>query len=204
MNDVWCKKYDSGVDTKVLKNNSGLATSFILKCCICPYRVKISSDYHERTQIATVNIRYVYIMRSIGRGAEARRIFWALMNLPQPSTRFVPCNKRLINAVKLVSEETMQNAAQEADWENGSNKNIAVAVDGTRQKRSYSSLNDVVTVISIDTGKVIDVEILSKYCMCSNKGSHKKDFKCNFEGSSGSMEVEGASRIFQRSFIYIT
>ncbi|GFU06593.1 uncharacterized protein NPIL_101721 [Nephila pilipes] len=48
MNDVWCKKCDSGVDMQVLKNNTGLAVSFVLKCCICPCREKFSSlDYHE-------------------------------------------------------------------------------------------------------------------------------------------------------------
>ncbi|GFU16253.1 uncharacterized protein NPIL_87171 [Nephila pilipes] len=72
-------------------------------------------------------------MRFIGRGAEAGRMFCALMNLPQPPTRFAPYNKRLLNAVKLISEETVQMAAQEAVRENGSNKNIAVAVDGTWQ-----------------------------------------------------------------------
>ncbi|GFU05933.1 uncharacterized protein NPIL_565311 [Nephila pilipes] len=136
-NDVRCKKCDNGMDMQVLKNNSGLAISFVLKCCVCPYRVEFSSsDYHERTQRATVNTRYVYAMRSIGRGAEAGRMFCALMNLPQPPTRFAPYNKRLLNAVKLVSEETMQKATQEAVLENGSNNNIAVAVDGTWQKRA--------------------------------------------------------------------
>ncbi|GFU11410.1 uncharacterized protein NPIL_323521 [Nephila pilipes] len=110
-NDVRCKKCDNGMDMQVLKNNSGLAISFVLKCCVCPYRVEFSSsDYHEGTQRATVNTRYVYVMRSIGRGAEAGRMFCALMNLPQPPTRFTPYNKRLLNAVKLVSEETMQKA----------------------------------------------------------------------------------------------
>ncbi|GFS67048.1 uncharacterized protein NPIL_230001 [Nephila pilipes] len=87
-NDVRCKKCDSGMDMQVLKNNSGLAISFVLKCCICPYRVEFSfSDYHGGNQITIVNIRYVYAMRSIGRGAEAGRMFCALMNLTQPHAR---------------------------------------------------------------------------------------------------------------------
>ncbi|GFV35024.1 uncharacterized protein TNCV_316981 [Trichonephila clavipes] len=59
-------------------------------------------------------------MRSIGKGAEAGRMFCGVMNLPQPPTRFSP---------------------------------YAVAVDGTWQKRGYTSLNGVNTVTSIDTGK---------------------------------------------------
>ena len=41
---------------------------------------------------------------------------------------------------------------------------IGVSVDGTWQKRGFSSLNRVVADISIDNGKVIDVEPMSRYC----------------------------------------
>ncbi|KAH9374935.1 hypothetical protein HPB48_014654 [Haemaphysalis longicornis] len=36
--------------------------------------------------------------------------------------------------------------------------------DGTRQKREHPSLNDCVSVISVDTGKAIDGEALSSSC----------------------------------------
>ncbi|GFW68256.1 uncharacterized protein TNCV_1881361 [Trichonephila clavipes] len=98
-----------------------------------------SSNFHEGTQIATINTRFVYAMRSIGKGAEAGRMFCGVMNLPQPPTRFSPY------------------------------------------------------------GKVIDVDILSKYCACKNLPFHEKDCKRNYVGSSGAMEIQGASKIFQRS-----
>ncbi|GFW25651.1 uncharacterized protein TNCV_1309121 [Trichonephila clavipes] len=166
-NEVHCKMCNSGLDMQVLKGKSGLAITFVLKCFACPYRVEFSSsNFHEGTQIATINTRFVYAMRSIGKGAEAGRVFCGVMNLPQPPTRFSP---------------------------------YAVAVDGTWQKRGYTSLNGVVTVTSIDTGKVIDVDILSKYCACKNLPFHEKDCKRNYVGSSGAMEIQGASKIFQRS-----
>ncbi|GFX71216.1 uncharacterized protein TNCV_3409861 [Trichonephila clavipes] len=133
------------------------------------------------------------------KGAEAGRMFCGVMNLPQPPTRFSPYGKRILNAAKLVYEDSIQNAAKEAICENEGNKNIAVAVDGTWQKRGYTSLNGVVTVTSIDTGKVIDVDSLSKYCACKNLPFHEKDCKRNYVGSSGAMEIQGASKIFQRS-----
>ncbi|GFV18929.1 uncharacterized protein TNCV_4758141 [Trichonephila clavipes] len=179
---------------------SGLAITFVLKCFACPYRVEFSSsNFHEGTQIATINTRFVYAMCSIGKGAEAGRMFCGVMNLPQPHTRFSPYGKRILNAAKLVYEDSIQNAAKEAIFEKEGNKNIAVAVDGTWQKRGYTSLNGVVTVTSIDTGKVIDVDILSKYCACKNLPFHEKDCKKNYVGSSGAMEIQGASKIFQRS-----
>ncbi|GFY16229.1 uncharacterized protein TNCV_2348741 [Trichonephila clavipes] len=166
-NEVHCKMCNSGLDMQVLKGKSGLAITFVLKCFACPYRVEFSSsNFHEGTQIATINTRFVYAMRSIGKGAEAGRMFCGVMNLPQPPTRFAP---------------------------------YAVAVDGTWQKRGYTSLNGVVTVTSIDTGKGIDVDILSKYCACKNLPFHEKDCKRNYVGSSGAMEIQGASKIFQRS-----
>ncbi|GFS60275.1 uncharacterized protein TNCV_2827531 [Trichonephila clavipes] len=172
-NEVHCKICNSGLDMQVLKGKSGLAITFVLKCFACPYRVEFSSsNFHEGTQIATINTRFVYAMRSIGKGAEAGRMF---------------CG------------DSIQNAAKEAICEKEGNKNIAVAVDGTWQKRGYTSLNGVVTVTSIDTGKVIDVDILSKYCACKNLPFHEKDCKRNYVGSSGVMEIQGASKIFQRS-----
>ncbi|GBN79115.1 hypothetical protein AVEN_32907-1 [Araneus ventricosus] len=162
---VNCKNCNSGLELQVLKSTSGLAVSFILNCFKCEYTHEFSSsDFHEGTQIATVNTRYVYTLRSIGKGAEAGRMFCAVMNLPQPPTRFQEYNKRLLNATRAVCESTMQTAAKEAIVENNSDNNIAMTVDGTWQKRGYKSLNGVVTVASMDTGKVIDVDELSKYC----------------------------------------
>ncbi|GFY16766.1 uncharacterized protein TNCV_2788881 [Trichonephila clavipes] len=176
-NEVHCKMCNSGLDMQFLKGKSGLAIAFVLKCFACPYRVEFSSsNFHEGTQIATINTRFVYAMRSIGKGAEAGRMF---------------CG------------DSIQNAAKEAICENEGNKNIAVAVNGTWQKRGYTSLNGVVTVTSIDTGKVIDVDILSKYCACKNLPFHEKDCKRNYVGSSGAMEIQGASKIFNGHYLYI-
>ncbi|GFU23192.1 uncharacterized protein TNCV_3516211 [Trichonephila clavipes] len=123
-------------------------------------------------------------MHSIGRGGETGRIFCGIMNLPQPPTRFSPYGKRILSAAKFVYDDSILNAAKESLCENEGNKNIAVVVDGTLQKGGYTSLNGVVTVISTVTGKVIDVDILSKYCTCKNLPFHEKDCKRNSVGSS--------------------
>ncbi|GFX13186.1 uncharacterized protein TNCV_2989501 [Trichonephila clavipes] len=178
-NEVHCKMCNSGLDMQVLKGKSGMAIMFVLKCFACPYRVEFSSsNFHEGTQIATINTRFVCAMRSIGKGAEAGRMFCGIMNLLQPPTRFSPYGKPILNAAKFVYEDSIQNAANEAICENEGNKIIAVAVDGTWQKRGYTSLIGIVTVTSIDT---------------------EKDCKRNYVGSSGAMEIQGASKIFQLS-----
>ncbi|KAF8773537.1 hypothetical protein HNY73_016192 [Argiope bruennichi] len=79
-------------------------------------------------------------------------------------------------------------------------RDISVALDGTWQKRGHSSMNGVITATSLDTGKVIDFECLSKYCFtCKNISSNCENCQKNYEGSSGGMEEKGAMKIFQRS-----
>ncbi|GFU87768.1 uncharacterized protein TNCV_1892051 [Trichonephila clavipes] len=63
-------------------------------------------------------------------------------------------------------------------------RDLAVAVDGSWQKRGFSSKNGLLTVTSVDTGKVIDVEVFSKHCICPNKTKHLQNCKRNFEGYS--------------------
>lgn len=81
------------------------------------------------------------------------------------------------------------------------NRDITVALDGSWQKRGHTSQNGVVTAISVSTGKVIDVQILSKHCRCPKRfeKEHKANCAANYMGSSGGMEVSGVVDIFTRS-----
>ncbi|GFX82397.1 hypothetical protein TNCV_2870781 [Trichonephila clavipes] len=61
-------------------------------------------------------------------------------------------------------EDSLKAAVHETVIANDNNSNIAVAVDGTWHKRGYSLLNGVVCATSVENGKVIDFEALTKYC----------------------------------------
>ncbi|GBM99922.1 hypothetical protein AVEN_248279-1 [Araneus ventricosus] len=80
-----------------------------------------------------------------------------------------------------------------------------VSVDGKWQRRCYSSLNGCATVISIDTGNVLDDEIMSHYCRtCEANGNFRYKNKenheySNFVVSSGNMEPVGVYRMFEQS-----
>ncbi|GBN05699.1 hypothetical protein AVEN_95474-1 [Araneus ventricosus] len=80
-----------------------------------------------------------------------------------------------------------------------------VSVGGTWQRRGYSSLNGCTTVISIDTGKVLDAEIMCHYyrtCKTNDnvRYKNKENHECsNYVGSSGNMESVGVHRMFERS-----
>ena len=90
---------------------------------------------------------------------------------------------------------------------------VGVSVDGTWQRKGFTSMNGVVTAISVDSGKVVDVSILSKSCKgCvrmkpvekSDRARYelwKASHKCslNYTGSSPNMEKVGAQTMFGRS-----
>ncbi|GBN94793.1 hypothetical protein AVEN_30690-1 [Araneus ventricosus] len=122
---------------------------------------------------------------------------------------FRSLEKRILLAVTEVAKKTMANAAQEVKTLKNSQENVTrcgVCVDGTWQRRGYSSLNGCVSDLSIDTGKILDVEIMSQYCRTCKKlkgvPKHMKPSKhncSNHKGSSANMESVGAYRIFKRS-----
>ncbi|GFV84479.1 uncharacterized protein TNCV_5007411 [Trichonephila clavipes] len=112
---------------------------------------------------------------------------------------FVLMKLNHLPATRETCEHSMAEAVREAVDENDGKRDLAFAVDGSWQKRGFSSKNGLVTVTSVDTGKVIDVEVFSKHCICPNKTKHLQNCKRNFEGYSGKMEVAGALSIFQRS-----
>lgn len=46
----------------------------------------------------------------------------------------------------------------------GITTDIGISCDGSWQRRGYSSMNGVVTVISMDNGKILDSEPMSRHC----------------------------------------
>jgi hypothetical protein len=89
---------------------------------------------------------------------------------------------------------------------------ISISFDGSWHRRGRSSHNGVGVVVDVDTGLVLDTEVLSNICVACEKGPnpgsenfgawfgrHKGTCQKNFEGSSNAMEAEAAERIFKRS-----
>ncbi|GFW23051.1 uncharacterized protein TNCV_3801521 [Trichonephila clavipes] len=116
-----------------------------------------------------LNTRLVYAMRCIGKGAESARMFCGIMNLPPPPTKFSKYNHILLQATRETCEHSMAEAVREAVDENDGKRDLAVAVDGSWQKRGFSSKNGLVTVTSVDTGKVIDVEVFQNIVFVRTK-----------------------------------
>ena len=92
------------------------------------------------------------------------------------------------------------------NFSNDAIANITVSWDAAWGRRGFASLNGMCTLIS--GRKVIDTEVLTKYCHSCNLWEHKKNssnydttYKCpiNHNGSTRSMEAAGIIRMFSRS-----
>ncbi|EFN64887.1 hypothetical protein EAG_02546, partial [Camponotus floridanus] len=90
---------------------------------------------------------------------------------------------------------------------------ITVSGDGSWRKRGFSSLFGITSLIGCHTGKILDVQVKSKYCkQCEywkNKSetseyeqwyaTHADDCQANHQGSAGKMEVDTMVEMFARS-----
>ena len=97
------------------------------------------------------------------------------MNLPKPMTRcnYDKLSNLLRDAVKSVAETSMKNAARTIRANiNVNDDDIqvdpGVSVDGSWQRRGSSSINGVVTVISIENSKILYTETICQLCKACN------------------------------------
>ncbi|KAJ8876158.1 hypothetical protein PR048_024067 [Dryococelus australis] len=95
----------------------------------------------------------------------------------------------------------MKSATEETVTQNINDRDLTVALDGSWHRRRHVSLYGVVTCASVNTGKVIDVDIISKHCTCKDelKGKHEEVCSANHKGTSGNMEVSDVVNFFNRS-----
>lgn len=192
-----CKSVNSVHMSEVQQSRKGLSTRIRLECKYCKYSASTMTSPVNTRKIACVNLRFTYAMRCLGKGQQAARVFCSLMDLPPPARKFHTYNKVLCESLEAVAQGSMLNAAKETK-EMEESADTTVVIDGSWQKRGFSSLHGVVTATSLLSGKVLDVQTYSKYCTGCNKSG---DHNCvrNFDGYSGGMEVEGALAICMRS-----
>lgn len=86
------------------------------------------------------------------------------------------------------TEETVElNASDDGNV----SRDISVGIDGTWQRRGFSSLNGVVSVSSFETSKILNIKVLTKYChTCITSRNNVAPHFCdkNYEGSRRSKE----------------
>ena len=206
--------------TLVEISKQGLAFKFELKCNECEWSHSFwNSKKKKKKRNFDINTRVCYSMRRIGKGHQGLKKFLYLMNHPPPMTEknYRKMSYKLHAAIKCVATDVMKEACMEIIASDSNNTDgiheTAVSVDGTWQRRGFSSLNGAVAALSIQTGKVLDIAPLSRYCQtCINIRKLEKsnptlfiklndEHACNMNhtGSAPAMETEGAKLIFERS-----
>lgn len=175
-------------------------------CSVCGFSwIFWSSD--KTDGFFDINFKCVYGLRSIGKGSVARRTLFGMLDLPSPPLRFERYNPLFLKSLKKVATQSMLNATEEkvelnASEDGNISRDIIVGIDGTWQRRGFSSLNGVVSVSSFETSTILDIEVLTKYChTCKTSRNNVAPHFCdkNYECSSGAMEVKGAKNVFTRS-----
>ena len=169
--------------TENIKQKKGLSSMLVLNCSCGYVREFYSSNVCGKGY--DVNRRMVYVMRSIGQGHTGIEKFTTLMNMPRPMalTTYNKIVDKMAAAASDIANDTMTEATLAIHETNSKDDSIdsdepvdiAVSVDGTWQRRGFSSNNGVVAALSVDTGKVIDVEAMSKTCKACCQKAHLKN-----------------------------
>ena len=204
----------------------GLASNLVI-ICECGYE----NDFYTLQTVNkcslkqsmnpfAVNLRAVYGMRTIGADHASLEKLCVFFNMPKPMTvkNFTNISNSSHRAAKVVAQRSMSTSCEWTScvqYETFTKLDIGVSVDGTWQRRGFTSLNGVLVVMSIDSGKIVGIEPMSRYCrecaihtrrlqdkpeeLANWKIHHKEHCKLTHDGTAPSMELEGAKRIFGRS-----
>ncbi|GFT51638.1 uncharacterized protein TNCV_2632971 [Trichonephila clavipes] len=152
-------------------------------------------------------------MRQIGKGFAGAFKLCSTINLPRlTKTAYKNQDAKLLKVVQEVAGEYMIKAATEiVDKKQNLSSNIVkcgISVDSTWQRRGYTSMNGCVAAISVDTGKMLDIEVMSSYCpTCKRLQTMPRNFEyesskadhicqCNFTGSSSKWKLWGLPEYF--------
>lgn len=168
-----------------------------------------------------LNMRFVQGILSLGLGYSAMEKFCMHMNIHIMSSKtFNVYKKKILTGHLHASNQLLLDVREAVKKEYGATDNreivdIGVSYDGTWLTRGHTSNVGIGCVIDLLTGFVIDYEVMSKRCdECQHTkhalgensaefniwyAGHRDSCSVTHVGSSGSMEVSAAVKIWQRS-----
>ena len=172
--------YHAGISVSEVNNKRYGNASFLkLQCNNCDWKF-VCYTSRKAGRAFEVNRRIVYAFRAIGRGRCGAAKLCGLMNMPPPLQNKAYNGNELClkSAAKRVAEETMAQAAEEIHSVVGTDTlaEAHISAYGTWQRRGHSSLHGVVSILSMETGTVLDTEVLTQFCkQCSFYESDTKN-----------------------------
>ncbi|CAN8031460.1 unnamed protein product [Ixodes persulcatus] len=125
---VVCKKSNKGeiIIEQTIDRRSGLASCINVTCSECDALNVLETSRRTAGNIFEVNKRFVYALRTCGKGWTTGCLICAVLNLPPPPTKFASYNARLLDATTTFVSNSMTKAAEEL-------KKEAYAFDGELQ-----------------------------------------------------------------------
>ena len=164
-------------------------------------------------------------MKELALGRQGMTKFCDIFNMPPPSSgkSWSLHNRSITKTGETVLRDHLLQAgqrlrqmrlAEDPSLGEASPIDVAVTIDGTWAKRGFTSNFGVVPAMSVDTGEIIDIAVMSKYCdECANWSWLRRDaFKAwqadyiargdcdkNHFESSPAMEMRAAELMWGRS-----
>ena len=220
-----------------LKEIYGMGSVLLFECSFCKTCTYFTTSDVRRERLAEIkktgatrpqdhfdiNRRAVLASLKTGIGFSGMQTMSSVMMFPLSANRdtWVSHSKKILPIAKNYIRRTLD-AAREQLRETILNCNeqvydrnipveVGVSYDGTWSKRGFTANYGFGFIISVDTGKVLDYEFLSKVCPTCDKNknaseewkiNHKPFCERNHHASSKAMEMVAASKIWRRSSAY--
>ena len=170
----------------VLDKTTGFNHFLDIRCRNCHFQSGFETSKKIESKgsgqgMSEVNLRLVLFVRSFGRCYSVLENFSLLLKSPSPITKrtYKKIFRKLLCANNEVAKDSMERAAMEVKNKDEP-KNCAVSLDGTWQRRGHASHYGVVTCNLVDTGKCVDIEVLSNFfegcSYCEDKDRIRRDF----------------------------
>lgn len=146
-----------------MNSRVGLHFNLSWRCSACTFERKFSNGVVNEDGIEEINWRLFYGLRMIGQGDSAANTLCGWLDLPPAYSSSEKYRDAVLPIVRTEATNSMKAACDEAKQRNNS-PSITASFDGTWQTRGHSAKQAVVTCCDPYTGKVLDAEIVSRFC----------------------------------------
>ena len=129
-------------------------------------------------------MRSVIAFREFGKGHTGMQKFGGFINMPKIKnqksyaglvTSIQESYTKVAKASMLKAADKIRREKLEDAYDADNLVDIDISADGAWQRRGFTSLNEVVTIIDVDIAKCIDYQVLTKVCKACQIWENKRD-----------------------------
>lgn len=206
---------------------AGLCSQLSFKCTACNKKTTMLTSPKTKNS-KEINIRANLAMSELGLARTGMQTICSVIGMPPPAYQnsWDMCNKTICSALEEALSKEYERSGKKLRQHLGEEDSsildnsdpildVVVSYDGTWHHRGFKSSQGVGVVMSVDTGEILDAEVISKVCETCQRSTldknspeyalwlqqHKESGNCfcNFEGPSTGMETAAAKTLWSRS-----